>query len=331
MRGKHQWQVDRRLRHGITPARAGKTAGMAGRFRPSEDHPRACGENRSYNFLDNHSGGSPPRVRGKPNNTAQTLIKIGITPARAGKTCSGDVLPNSERDHPRACGENTRSCPAAPCAGGSPPRVRGKPTQAPPALPRRRITPARAGKTPIALLPRCSPPDHPRACGENYHIAHKALRCRGSPPRVRGKPVMIVVMPAPPRITPARAGKTARCRAGIGEPEDHPRACGENRTIHSRASSVRGSPPRVRGKHTPNQSANPAMRITPARAGKTASACALPARSSDHPRACGENFPIFIACPPARGSPPRVRGKPEQAPPARHRQRITPARAGKTK
>ena len=62
--------------------------------------------------------------------------------------------------------------------------------------------------------------------GENWAIRSS----RGSPPRVRGKgrgkPKLVLTV----RITPARAGKSARLARNWEISWDHPRACGEKRT-----------------------------------------------------------------------------------------------------
>ena len=50
----------------------------------------------------------------------------------------------------------------------------------------------------------------------------------------------------------------------------------------------------------------------------------------DHPRACGENSVSAMRWVFSAGSPPRVRGKPIAARVAECKNRITPARAGKT-
>ena len=73
-----------------------------------------------------------------------------------------------------------------------------------------------------------------------------------------------------------------------------------------------------------------AIRITPARAGKTDSRYHRPRRAEDHPRACGENSRCPRKTSALRGSPPRVRGKPSCLPDICVGNGITPARAGKT-
>ena len=50
-------------------------------------------------------------------------------------------------------------------------------------------------------------------------------------------------------ITPADAGKTSRGNAAILVGKDHPRGCGENPHRTLLQENIRGSPPRMRGKH----------------------------------------------------------------------------------
>ena len=49
----------------ITPAGAGKTNRFDNNILYIKDHPRRCGENRSYKYLQIQDSGSPPQVRGK--------------------------------------------------------------------------------------------------------------------------------------------------------------------------------------------------------------------------------------------------------------------------
>ena len=71
-------------------------------------------------------------------------------------------------------------------------------------------------------------------------------------------------------------------------------------------------------------------RITPACAGKTRAGLPACRVREDHPRVCGENFPLFVLCVFPIGSPPRVRGKPVKDWVVKEYGRITPACAGKT-
>ena len=192
------------------------------------------------------------------------------------------------------------------------------------------ITPARAGKTEALRPAPFVLQDHPRACGENLRSEKTESRRVGSPPRVRGKLILAFIITPLLGITPARAGKTHCAGQTAVFDEDHPRACGENQDYSYPSGREAGSPPRVRGKRLSAGRALRALRITPARAGKTPQLPALKRLAEDHPRACGENRLLCRARRRVWGSPPRVRGKPIRPTRLRARPRITPARAGQT-
>ena len=106
-------------------------------------------------------------------------------------------------------------------------------------------------------------------CGENKVFFLWAELEAGSPPRVRGKRVLLSLDGHRAGITPACAGKTYTDCPYTGHSKDHPRVCGEN-TGKQRADALQaGSPPRVRGKHRQTARRRPAGGITPACAGKT--------------------------------------------------------------
>ena len=187
--------------------------------------------------------------------------------------------------------------------------MRGKPWTRETAPERERITPAHAGKTALRPPVAHRSTDHPRACGENRKYGVGLSTMYGSPPRMRGKRVACVVRVRLHRITPAHAGKTTDSALHRTVFADHPRACGENASMCSRADSRCGSPPRMRGKHRQRGQGDMGDRITPAHAGKTPSISSPAPCPSDHPRACGENYSVSIFCCFCSGSPPRMRGK----------------------
>ena len=51
--------------------------------------------------------GSPPRVRGEVQRQSKEKVKIGITPACAGRSPVSDGSSVPEKDHPRVCGEKS--------------------------------------------------------------------------------------------------------------------------------------------------------------------------------------------------------------------------------
>ena len=212
----------------ITPACAGKTHFAADRGRTFRDHPRVCGENIGTSSPMSHTGGSPPRVRGKRHLVENGHVKWRITPACAGKTCGFTAFIDKSEDHPRVCGENLLHFAADRGAAGSPPRVRGKRRRRAATRVIKRITPACAGKTGCTAVLGRNGKDHPRVCGENNQHSQICAICGGSPPRVRGKRNTACCSPLLTGITPACAGKTQTAALPLTQRRDHPRVCGEN-------------------------------------------------------------------------------------------------------
>ena len=152
--------------------------------------------------------------------------------------------------------------------------------------------------------------DHPRRCGENANPSPVHIPGKGSPPQVRGKLLGQLAGVAPPRITPAGAGKTRRAQGFLRKIQDHPRRCGENLRLTLYLED--------------------GYRITPAGAGKTLIPPLVDASTLDHPRRCGENLRPHCPTSGYLGSPPQVRGKPAAEQGGGGIPRITPADAGKT-
>ena len=192
-----------------------------------------------------------------------------ITPADAGKTKPTDGHILRKQDHPRRCGENSLFTQLCAEVGGSPPRMRGKQQQVRRNVIRRRITPADAGKTYPYQTKGSERWDHPRGCGENTYSIGIPGFVQGSPPRMRGKPVLLKFSVPLSGITPAGAGKTIEGRRQNIYVQDHPRRCGENPLRRSAPRRARGSPPQVRGKPADMAASPQVTRITPAGAGKT--------------------------------------------------------------
>ena len=147
VRGKRLVCTPYAQRHRITPAGAGKTSKW-GSGRPlNQDHPRRCGENEFKQATYQTKTGSPPQVRGKPDEVTAYQAEARITPAGAGKTGMAAFANFWQKDHPRRCGENIYLPPCGSDSKGSPPQVRGKPAR--------------------SITARDVHQDHPRRCGEN--------------------------------------------------------------------------------------------------------------------------------------------------------------------
>ena len=269
-------------------------------------------------------------MRGKRLESGLRQGRERLIPARAGKTQEQTGTAEETEAHPRACGENHGLGSGWSAFGGSSPRVRGKLPDRLGAACRRRLIPARAGKTPRPPGPRAAPGAHPRACGENLVLRVHVAPGRGSSPRVRGK-----LSARPPGgigrgLIPARAGKTWASRSLVCGKRAHPRACGENTAWAACWGTTPGSSPRVRGKPVVLQARPCRGGLIPARAGKTPHPQRKDYRPWAHPRACGENSPDRFQALRGVGSSPRVRGKRPCLVEARVTVGLIPARAGKT-
>ncbi|SCQ46912.1 Hypothetical protein PFR_JS7-2_1904 [Propionibacterium freudenreichii] len=234
-----------------------------------------------------------------------------ITPAYAGRTPQSRPVVFAGSDHPRVCGENGFSWLESFRPDGSPPRMRGEPGHDASELVDVGITPAYAGRTIQKLLPIFADTDHPRVCGENHRAASRWGPSCGSPPRMRGEPRRPGSRPAPPRITPAYAGRTPDVMVPATPAGDHPRVCGENHPVRNRNAVQQG--------------------ITPAYAGRTDSSARIRAQIEDHPRVCGENTSHQSVSEVGTGSPPRMRGEPRRRSSRLSSAGITPAYAGRTR
>ena len=167
-------------------------------------------------------------MRGKAGAERLRRKGGGITPACAGKRNTSSAWEQTERDHPRMCGEKRSRRHHLVAEQGSPPRMRGKGNAPLRVLPDPRITPACAGKR-LRFLPAClHRQDHPRVCGEKSLLLGSSGSMGGSPPHMRGKVEGTLQALSNMRITPADAGKR------------------HNRSYQQ--GLERGSPPHVRGK-----------------------------------------------------------------------------------
>ena len=231
--------------------------------------------------------------------------------------------------NPRVGGEKCSALNFMPRRMGSPPHRPGKDIQCTNGKQAQRITPAWAGKRSKVKKYGLQIMDHPRAGGEKLMGRPRRSVGAGSPPHRRGKghgchQTAVVV-----GITPAWAGKRKEYGIGGHSHEDHPRVGGEKRALCRAESTVMGSPPRGRGKANWHCVRRPALRITPAQAGKRTRSWRAYGCPWDHPRVGGEKKGVrhWWALP--RGSPPRGRGKVSRGRGKLKNVGITPAWAGK--
>ena len=208
MRGKARAGAGPDGQRGITPAHAGKSAGLAKDQNRVWDHPRTCGEKAFTSSLFQVFSGSPPHMRGKERHGYSHHPRMGITPAHAGKSLIYAIWVCSTWDHPRTCGEKIKYRQKPIQEKGSPPHMRGKVENSARQVSMIGITPAHAGKRLLLQKPQADHWDHPRTCGEKYDHVDVFKLTEGSPPHMRGKGINHFFCGAVLGITPAHAGKS---------------------------------------------------------------------------------------------------------------------------
>ena len=133
------------------------------------------------------------------------------------------------------------------------------------------------------------------------------------------------------RIIPALAGNTLPASLLMCSNRDHPRACGEHEHRAVTPPVTQGSSPRLRGTPQCRLSRPLSIGIIPALAGNTTGCVVWATYPWDHPRACGEHFPVGQPERGRQGSSPRLRGTHGCRPTSAVRRGIIPALAGNTK
>ena len=151
----------------LIPARAGKTKSSSRSSDLERAHPRAGGENLHGRLTARRGLGSSPRGRGKRRTGLPEGRRLGLIPARAGKTQVGTLGSAVPTAHPRAGGENVSSSAANISMSGSSPRGRGKLSETDRTVLDAGLIPARAGKTRSGWAGWWAGGAHPRAGGEN--------------------------------------------------------------------------------------------------------------------------------------------------------------------
>ena len=192
------------------------------------------------------------------------------------------------------------------------------------------ISPAQAGNpTPLHSIPAKSW-DHPRPCGEHAKLLSVSNCPAGSPPPMRGTHDHDNTKHGGNGITPAHAGNTNFKAIFFRCSWDHPRPCGEHKSLEGRNIGTIGSPPPMRGTHGIKRTRQERSGITPAHAGNTYGVDVMGSDVRDHPRPCGEHNISTTKCSFIQGSPPPMRGTLRLLRKFEDKYRITPAHAGNT-
>ena len=267
-----------------------------------------CGEHFLHAIVSNYEQGSSPHVRGTLPPIVVPVRRGGIIPACAGNTGSQARLGLIRRDHPRMCGEHSRVILLFNGTGGSSPHVRGTRSRTRQCVSGNGIIPACAGNTSRRPVPATGNRDHPRMCGEHWGNSLFTVILEGSSPHVRGTQYGENSATPQNGIIPACAGNTISISFMYWLILDHPRMCGEHRTILTCEPVCSGSSPHVRGTRRGHGQGPYRPGIIPACAGNTWRIRHTPAPTRDHPRMCGEHRKSRQAIAVPTGSSPHVRG-----------------------
>ena len=218
-------------RRGITSACAEQTTSETDTAAHDGDHLRVCGADMVAISLGVTVRGSPPRVRSRRRSHRLCERWPGITSACAEQTTGISCPCRVDRDHLRVCGADCRSAWRRPCPNGSPPRVRSRPARPRQHPRRRRITSACAEQTSTSRTRWTPSRDHLRVCGADTPAFVRAAIDRGSPPRVRSRPLSCWASMDTVGITSACAEQTSVETGPLDARRDHLRVCGADSCI----------------------------------------------------------------------------------------------------
>ena len=170
--------------------------------------------------------GSPPRVRSRHRGYGRGNARRRITSACAEQTSQSGTINVPNGDHLRVCGADVIRKDYLPGEVGSPPRVRSRRRHYRPGRSAPGITSACAEQTRIRVSVAVSCGDHLRVCGADLPQMKHLPWSRGSPPRVRSRPVGEGSNSLPFGITSACAEQTRSLVVTVSPVRDHLRVCG---------------------------------------------------------------------------------------------------------
>ena len=167
-------------------------------------------------------------------------------------------------------------------------------------------------------------------CGEHWSQCRVCAPVEGSSPHVRGALVSSFIKTIQCGIIPACAGSTLGMGNWCRFRWDHPRMCGEHKSMAFCVGTLRGSSPHVRGALVWSCPYCGHSGIIPACAGSTRYSTTGKQGRRDHPRMCGEHLSFMAFLMVSAGSSPHVRGARHHLHKIATRHGIIPACAGST-
>ena len=150
-----------------TPAYAGKTVSCSLYSTTVQKHPRLRGEDPSGTTSAFRPMETPPLTRGRRHPSINKELRLGNTPAYAGKTGRDGGVSGQVGKHPRLRGEDLPKPKSAARGPETPPLTRGRRYTIRFCVAWCRNTPAYAGKTDLIVITRRLARKHPRLRGED--------------------------------------------------------------------------------------------------------------------------------------------------------------------
>jgi len=293
---------------GLIPARAGRTTAPHQRQRPAGAHPRSRGADTDDMREFTRSLGSSPLARGGLCALHERGIRLGLIPARAGRTSSPRQQRRRSGAHPRSRGADLGTTETGQTWTGSSPLARGGPKCRVRRLGRSGLIPARAGRTSSSGAISRHSRAHPRSRGADFRTMPCIARNVGSSPLARGG------RPDEPQrspqrgLIPARAGRTPFTDSLAERRRAHPRSRGADCEDLNGEFRETGSSPLARGGRGILRPPEAGDGRIPARAGRTwlGRECRIPLRA--HPRSRGADPLAHRLGYADRGSSPLARG-----------------------
>jgi len=249
----------------------GKTHCRIGQDCSVSVHPHERGEDSETLASIAGPAGSPPRAWGRPQRGRREQFYRRFTPTSVGKTYRRALAASVSSVHPHERGEDSRGCPKAKWARGSPPRAWGRLNSALIPTRNRRFTPTSVGKTLASSLALAASSVHPHERGEDEPFTLSMRITVGSPPRAWGRPELTPPRDHKIRFTPTSVGKTGECYQSATFCPVHPHERGEDSACVLAYRPVFGSPPRAWGRLELERLHGWPVRFTPTSVGKTSS------------------------------------------------------------
>ncbi len=319
-----------RPREGLIPARAGRTKVAGADNEELTAHPRSRGADADQPPEVTADDGSSPLARGGPTRVRPRRRHGGLIPARAGRT---PIRPSTHwwsRAHPRSRGADDPSIRIGRQRLGSSPLARGGHTGPTWTRARRRLIPARAGRTRRRRWASRRSRAHPRSRGADQGGDLARGTGGGSSPLARGGPPTASASRSTNGLIPARAGRTTPTAMSWSRARAHPRSRGADLEDGMTLNKVDGSSPLARGGLCPGRHPRRLRGLIPARAGRTSARHSARAHHAAHPRSRGADRRRWILLQDDDGSSPLARGGRGSGGHRELRRGLIPARAGRT-